>query len=114
MIVRFIKHDANTECPNNWYLNDKTWRGDIEDLKVPISLNDFIEQITAAPTEKVSFDISEFFIEGYSYLEKIYNEDMDNGRYMSDHGEVYICDLIHLYFPSGYPSKIYYQIKDES
>lgn len=114
MTIHFIKQGAGTEYPERWYLSDKTWRGELESLRTPLTLNNFIEEITSMNTTKVSFTVSEFYVEGYDLLDKILNEEMEEGRYMSEHGEIFICDLIYLYFPSGYPNKIYYQIKDES
>jgi len=112
MIVRFKKSE---DLNGSWCVDIKTWRGELEDLKVPQSLSSLIEEESdLISLNSVSFEISEFFFESSKLLEKIYNEEMEEGRYTSPYGEVYICDLLYYFFPSGYPNKIYYQIRDES
>ncbi len=114
MIISFTKNNIESSNSTHWYLLERTWRGEYEDLQAPISLNNLIEEITSIGVTNVSFEVSEFYVEGYDCLHKVLNEEMENGRYESEHGEIYICDLLFLYFPNGYPNKIYYRLKDES
>lgn len=110
MIVRFKKCEDD-KGTKNWYLHEPTWRGKIEDLKLPSTLANLIEEEVGISTEYISFEVSKYHIDEAKILDKIYNEEMEAGRYDSYYGEVYICDLIQLYFPEGYPNKIYYRTK---
>ena len=112
MIIRFKKYeDANGT--KNWYLYEPTWRGDKEDLKVPATLCSLITEEVGVSTEDISFEVTKYHMDDAKILDKIYNEEMESGRYDSYYGEVYICDLLQLYFPEGYPNKIYYRIKSD-
>jgi hypothetical protein len=109
MIVSFVKLlDADSQYIR-WHLHDKLWRGDNKDLLLPSSLNCLVEEESSIAAKSISFHISKHPIEDASVLEKIHNEDMEEGRYRSIIGEVYICDLLLQYFPEGYPNKIYYK-----
>jgi hypothetical protein len=114
MIVRFIKHPHIDSASTKWHLNEKTWRGETSELQLPLSLNSLIEEESSIVATKVAFEISKYPIDGALALEKIHNEDMEDGRYSSIIGEVYICDLLLLYFPEGYPNKIYYKYVHET
>lgn len=111
MIIKFKKHDKDKVKDSTvWYLHDPTWRGDIEDLKLPVSLNGLIEEETGISTRDVQFEVSRFHMDDAKILDKVHNEEMENGRYDSYYGEVYICELLLLFFPTGYPNKIYYKV----
>ncbi len=111
MIIRFKKYEDNSTGAKHWYLYEPTWRGDSEELKVPASLTKVIEEEVGISTESISFEVSKYHLDSAKILEKIYNEEMEEGRYDSYYGEVYVCDILQLYFPEGYPNKIYYRIK---
>jgi len=111
MIIRFKKYEDNATGTKCWYLYEPTWRGDSEELKVSASLTEIIEEEVGISTESISFEVSKYYLDTAKILEKIHNEEMEEGRYDSYYGEVYICDILQLYFPEGYPNKIYYRIK---
>lgn len=114
MIVRFVKFANSENKSAKWYLQDNMWRGDQKDLQLPLTLSCLVEEESSIVAKKISFEISKYPIEGASVLEKIHNEDMEDGRYGSVIGEVYICELLLLYFPEGYPNKIYYKYVNEA
>jgi hypothetical protein len=112
MIIRFKKYEdeTGTKC---WYLYEPTWRGGKEDLKLPSTLSALIVEEVGISTEDISFEVAKYHLDNAKILQKIHNEEMESGRYDSYYGEVYICDLMQLYFTEGYPNKIYYRIKSD-
>jgi hypothetical protein len=112
MIVRFKKYEDETGT-KHWYLYEPTWRGEREDLKLPSTLSSLIVEEVGVSTEDISFELAKYHLDDAKILEKIHNEEMESGRYDSYYGEVYICDLLQLYFPEGYPNKIYYRIHSD-
>lgn len=110
MIIKFKKYE-DSNSTKNWYLYEPTWRGSKEDLKVPASLSKLIEEEVGVSNQEISFEVTKYHLDNAKILDKIHNEDMEAGRYDSYYGEVYICDILQLYFPEGYPNKIYYRIK---
>lgn len=112
MIIRFKKYQEDNST-KNWYLYEPTWRGDLIDLKLPSTLAELIEEEVGISTHEVSFEVAKYHLDNAKILDKIHNEEMEAGRYESYYGEVYICDLLQLYFPEGYPNKIYYRTKPD-
>lgn len=113
MTISFSKHPSDkVKYPEYWYLDDPTWRGDIEDLRLPTSFNALIEEEAGIASKQMIFEVSESFLPESKNLKRLMYEEMDGGRYDSIIGEVFICDMILLYFPGGYPYKIYYKIKE--
>lgn len=111
MIIRFKKYEeGNTK---HWYLYEPTWRGELADLKLPSTLSELIEEEVGISTSSVSFEVAKYHLDNAKILDKIHNEEMEAGRYESYYGEVYICDILQLYFPEGYPNKIYYRTKSD-
>jgi hypothetical protein len=110
MIIRFKKYEDENGT-KHWYLHEPTWRGDSKDLQLPSSLESLVEEEVGISTTEISFEVSKYHISDAKNLEKIHNEEMEAGRYDSYYGEIYICDLLQLYFPEGYPNKIYYKAK---
>ena len=114
MIVHFTKRPDFEKGQLKWYLQDKMWRGDNDELLLPISFAGLIEEHSSISAKDISFHISKHPIEDADVLNKIHNEDMEDGRYESIVGEVYICELLLLYFPEGYPNKIYYKYANDT
>ena len=110
MIIRFKKYEDEIGT-KNWYIHEPTWRGSKEDLKLPATLAKLVEEEVGITTEDIFFEVSKYHLDDAKILDKIHNEEMEAGRYDSYYGEVYICDLMQLYFPEGYPNKLYYRIK---
>jgi hypothetical protein len=113
MTISFSKHPPEkVKYPDYWYLDHPTWRGNIEDLRLPTSFNSLIEEESGISSRQMIFEISESFLPDGKKLKRLMHEEMDGGRYDSMYGEVFICDMLLLYFPGGYPYKIYYKIKE--
>ena len=113
MIIKFKKYEDNQTGTKNWYLYEPTWRGENEELKVPVTLTKIIEEEVGVLTDDIAFEVSKYHLDNAKILDKIHNEEMEAGRYDSYYGEVYICDLLQLYFPEGYPNKLYYRVKQD-
>lgn len=112
MIIRFIKHPSETvKFPGSWYLDDPLWRGDIEDLRLPTSFNSLVEEESGIVSTTMAFEVSESYMPDAKKLERLMYEEMDGGRYDSMYGEVFICEMMLMYFPAGYPHKIYYKVQ---
>jgi hypothetical protein len=109
MIIKFKKYEDETGT-KHWYLYEPTWRGEREDLRLPSTLMELIEEEVGVSTIEISFEVTKYHLDNAKILEKIHNEEMEEGRYDSYYGEVYICDIMQLYFPEGYPNKLYYKI----
>lgn len=114
MTISFSKHPSDkVKYPEYWYLDHPTWRGSIEDLRLPTSFNSLIDKESGIVSKHMVFEISEASLPESKNLVRLMHEEMDGGRYDSIHGEVFICDMLLLYFRGGYPYKIYYKVKDE-
>jgi hypothetical protein len=109
MIITFEKYQDD-KSDKHWYLYEPTWRGKHEDLRLPATLCNLIEEEAGISTKKISFEVTKYHLNDAKILDKIHNEDMEEGRYDSYYGEVYICDIIQLYFPESYPNKLYYKV----
>jgi hypothetical protein len=113
MVISFVKHSPDkVKFPEYWYLDYPTWRGDTEELRLPTSFNGLIEEESGIISKQLSFDVSEHVLLDGKSLKKVMHEELDGGRYDSLYGEVFICDMLLLFFPSGYPDTIYYRIRE--
>lgn len=105
MTIKFVKNNLDRE----WYLKDKTWRGDQSDLKLPSGIAQLVEEECSIGAEEVSFKVDTFFIENSKNIQKLSEHD-GKATYDTLYGTLEMCDIALLFFPHGYPEMIYYKI----
>lgn len=105
MIIKFIKDGTSRD----WYLKDKTWRGEKDDLKVPSSIAQLIEEECSLAATEVSFLIDTHLLENSKNILKL-EEKSDHAVYDTMYGTIKLCDIALLLFPMGYPEIVYYKI----